>query len=148
MLQSADTANSVVDRIVNFTPCAAPRRSYFAPPARRRQLTAEEDIWDAIKDTRKEIQSQLRIDANRADAYVNSEADLYNMFYNDWRRYITDPANIAADPVASLILVSKSYLNENAPIFDNTTIAIYAGSLALMSGNGAYDSIYGPDWAT
>lgn len=70
------------------------------------------------------------------------------MFYNDWRGYVTDPANLVADPVAALILVSKSYLNENAPIFDNTTIAIYAGSLALMSGNGVYDSIYGPDWAT
>jgi len=59
MTQNANTAKSVVDRIVNFTPCAVPKRSYFVPTNldRLRELQDEEDSDDSDdSDGRRELQ--------------------------------------------------------------------------------------------
>jgi len=73
--------------------------------------------------------------------------EAYNLFYNEWRQYIkAQPAAFDLDPLGTLLAIANKYLAETAPYFDDMISTIYSSAINLLSLEGRYNTVYGPNW--
>ena len=143
---NSSNAGDYVDRLINLAPCAAARREWLPQPpedARRRRQLLDADQWADYKMEAKEVKKVLD---NREDG-----GPTYNEFYNALRAAQMDDLSAwNADWYPIFFAVLEDYLPADSDYFDNLDpnplVDFWSAFVDLLSQNGTYASLYGPDW--